>query len=118
MAEVATAAENRAKLTPGVSQVTQPMVDALETGIDDLLARFPMPTEFVLPGANRLSACLDVARTVVRRAERLATAEPVEGSLVTKYLNRLSDLLWAMARWQEGDGHLLARVAPRRRQKT
>jgi cob(I)alamin adenosyltransferase len=45
----------------------------------------------------------------VRRAERLAVADPVEGSLVISYLNRLSDLLWALARWQEGPLHRLSR---------
>jgi Cobalamin adenosyltransferase len=69
----------------------------------------------VIPGANRASAALDLARTVVRRAERLYVAAPIEGSSVGPYLNRLSDLLWAMARWVEGDEHLLARVAPRGR---
>jgi cob(I)alamin adenosyltransferase len=73
-----------------------------------------MPTDFVVPGATRVSAALDLARTVVRRAERLAVTEPVEGSLVGRYLNRLSDLLWAMARWTEGDVHLLARGDGRR----
>jgi cob(I)alamin adenosyltransferase len=73
-----------------------------------------MPTEFVVPGANRASAALDLARTVVRRAERLAVSAPVPDSLVATYLNRLSDLLWAMARFAEGDEHLLARGAPRR----
>jgi cob(I)alamin adenosyltransferase len=47
----------------------------------------------------------------VRRAERLAVREPVEGSLVLAYLNRLSDLLWAMARWQEGEPSMLAKEA-------
>ncbi len=73
-----------------------------------------MPTDFVVPGANRISAALDLARTVVRRAERLVVADPIEGSLVRIYLNRLSDLLWAMARWTEGDHHLLARTTLRR----
>jgi cob(I)alamin adenosyltransferase len=45
----------------------------------------------------------------VRRAERLAVAEPQEGSFVIPYLNRLSDLLWAMARWQEGPEHTLSK---------
>jgi cob(I)alamin adenosyltransferase len=67
-----------------------------------------MPTEFVIPGANRRSATLDVARTAVRRAERVAVSEPIEGSLVVAYLNRLSDLVWTMARWQEHE-HLEAR---------
>jgi cob(I)alamin adenosyltransferase len=110
MAEVATAPGNRTKLTAGSSLVTPDMVAALEAGIDDLLARFDMPSDFTVPGENTVSAALDLARTVVRRAERLAVAEPVgEGSLVVAYLNRLSDLLWAMARWQEGPDHVLSK---------
>lgn len=114
MAEVATAADNRHKLVPGRSAVEPAMVVALEARIDDLLERFELPKEFVVPGVNRVSALLDVARTVVRRAERLAVAHPADpGSLVGTYLNRLSDLLWAMARWQEGDVHLTARSTGR-----
>ena len=116
MAEVATDVSKRAKLTPGTTLVTEEMVADLEVHIDELIDRFEMPTEFVVPGANRASAALDVSRTVVRRAERLAVSDPVEGSLVGRYLNRLSDLLWAMARWAEGEDHLLARGdRPRRR---
>ncbi len=117
MAEVATAPENRHKLAPGTSQVTTEMVDALEARIDRLSERTTMPTEFVIPGANRRSATLDVARTAVRRAERFAVAEPIEGSLVTTYLNRLSDLVWTMARWQEGDEHLEARSEGRQKKE-
>jgi cob(I)alamin adenosyltransferase len=109
MAEVATDASKRSRLTPGTTLVTEEMVTALETRIDDLIDRFEMPAEFVVPGANRVSAALDVSRTVVRRAERLVVSDPVEGSWVGRYLNRLSDLLWAMARWTEGDEHVLAR---------
>jgi len=111
MAEVATAPANRSKLTAGTSLVTAGMVAALEARIDDLSERVEMPTEFVVPGQNRLAAALDVARTVVRRAERLATADPMDGSLVVPYLNRLSDLVWTMARWMEGDEHMPARRA-------
>ena len=110
MAEVATAPDNRTKLTAGSSLVTPDMVAALEVGIDDLLVRFDMPSDFTVPGENSVAAALDLARTVVRRAERLAVAEPIgEGSLVVAYLNRLSDLLWAMARWQEGPDHVLSK---------
>jgi cob(I)alamin adenosyltransferase len=109
MAEVATAPSNRRKLTAGTSLVTAEMVTGLEDRIDDLSERFAMPTEFVVPGQNPIAAALDVARTVVRRAERLAAADPVEGSEVGRYLNRLSDLVWAMARWMEGDEHVPAR---------
>lgn len=110
MAEVATAPEHRTKLTAGSSLVTADMVEALEAQIDDLLARFEMPSDFTIPGANRVTAGLDLARTIVRRAERLAVREPVEGSYVIPYLNRLSDLLWAMARWQEGPEHPLSKA--------
>jgi cob(I)alamin adenosyltransferase len=85
------------------------MVRALETGIDDLLGRFDMPSDFTIPGENRVAGSLDLARTIVRRAERIAATEPAGDSLVPAYLNRLSDLLWAMARWQEGPEHELSR---------
>jgi len=106
MAELATAPENRHKLTPEQTAVTQPMVDRLEALIDELSSRFDAPTEFVVPGENLVAAYLDLARTVVRRAERLSLGAAEPPSLVVPYLNRLSDLLWTMARWQEG--HSLA----------
>jgi cob(I)alamin adenosyltransferase len=112
MAELATAADNRHKLTPGASLVTADMVAALETACDDLGARFPMPTEFVIPGQDRVAALLDVARTVVRRAERLALRAVPSDAQVVPYLNRLSTLLWVAARWQEGGDALPSRAAP------
>lgn len=116
MAEVATAPTHRSKLVAGTTLVTAEMVAGLETRIDEVMTRFEMPAEFALPGQNRASAALDLARTVVRRAERLSLGFGVEGSLVGPYLNRLSDLVWAMARWLEGDEHVLARTdAPRSR---
>ena len=102
MGELATSSENRGKLDPGVSLVTAEMVAGLEPVIDDLTSRFDAPTEFVVPGQNRLSALLDVGRTAVRKAERRALSAAAEDSHVVPYLNRLSDLLWTMARWQEG----------------
>jgi cob(I)alamin adenosyltransferase len=108
MAELATLPENHHKLTPGASLVTPEMVARIEAATDDLATRFAMPTEFVLPGQDRVSALLDVARTVVRRAERRAVGVAPPPSSVVPYLNRLSSLLWAAARWQEGE-HLTAR---------
>ena len=108
MAELATDDANRSKLTPGGTLVTQEMVTALESVIDDVAGRFDLPNEFVVPGQDRGSALLDLARTVVRRAERSAAAVAVEGSLVIPYLNRLSSVLWTLARWVEGEP-LLAR---------
>jgi len=105
-AELATAPEKRDKLTPGVSLTTDDMVAALEPVIDDITTRYDPPTEFVLPGENRIAAALDVARTVVRRAEREAVAAAhagwLDGSFVVAYLNRLADLVYTLARWQEG----------------
>ena len=103
MAELATAVDNRSKLVDGRSRVTPEMVAALEPIIDELGSRFDPPAEFVVPGQTRLSALLDVARTVVRRAERRAVAVAGASSQVVPYLNRLSDLLWTIARWQEGE---------------
>jgi cob(I)alamin adenosyltransferase len=102
MAELATLPENRSKLTPGASAVTVEMVERLEALIDDLDTRFEPPAEFVVPGETKVAAWLDLARTVVRRAERHALAAAPAPSMVGPYLNRLSDLLWTMARWQEG----------------
>lgn len=115
MAEVATAPENRSKLVPERSMVTTGMVDALEARIDALSERFEMPTEFVLPGQNRRAAALDFARTKVRGAERVARSARLKETEVGRYLNRLSDLLWTMARWQEGDEHVPARRGPKGR---
>jgi cob(I)alamin adenosyltransferase len=103
MAELATEPGNRHKLVEGTSLVTGEMVTALEQRIDDLSSRFEAPTEFVVPGQSRISALLDVGRTVVRRAERHALGVATDGSHVVSYLNRLSDLVWTMARWQEGE---------------
>lgn len=106
MAELATLAENHHKLDDGVSKVTVEMATRLEELIDDISARFDPPTEFVVPGQTRLAALLDVSRTVVRRAERASIDAAAPGSSVVLYLNRLSDLLWTMARWQEGQSVL------------
>jgi cob(I)alamin adenosyltransferase len=108
MAELATAPENRHKLEAGSTAVTQAMVDRLESEIDALDERFEPPKAFTVPGGNVASAWLDLARTVVRRAERHALTAAPAPSLVGPYLNRLSDLLWTMARWQDAvDGSTL-----------
>ena len=103
-AELATAPDDWERLTPGVSQVTQEMVDRLETDIDSLRSRFEMPKDFVVAGETRLGAALDLARAVLRRAERavvrLSLAEPVRGEVLA-YVNRLADLAWAMERFAE-----------------
>ncbi len=109
MAEVATLPQNRHKLKANATLVTSSMVEALEKAIDHYSEQTTMPAEFVVPGENQISAALDVARTVIRRAERAAVAYALEGSFVVSYLNRLSDLAWTLARWAEGSVHLTAR---------
>jgi cob(I)alamin adenosyltransferase len=99
MAELATEEANRPKLGTGVLDPAR--VGELEALIDDFKERFELPAEFVVPGQTPTAAALDVARTVVRRAERRALRVAPLGSQVVPYLNRLSDLLWTMARWEE-----------------
>ncbi|HZB71749.1 MAG TPA: cob(I)yrinic acid a,c-diamide adenosyltransferase [Acidimicrobiales bacterium] len=108
MAELATLPDNRDKLTDGQTRVSAGMLADLEALVDDLGSRFEPPAQFVVPGQTPLAAQLDLARTVVRRAERDAVAAATPGSLVVPYLNRLSSLLWVQARWVEGE-HLLTR---------
>ncbi|MET0727298.1 MAG: cob(I)yrinic acid a,c-diamide adenosyltransferase [Acidimicrobiales bacterium] len=101
MAELATDDDNRHKLIEGGSLVTEEMVRRLEALADDVGARFELPREFVVPGQDRASALLDLSRTVVRRAERAAAPVAPDGSHVIPYLNRLSSVLWTLARWVE-----------------
>jgi cob(I)alamin adenosyltransferase len=104
-AELATAPEAAHRLEPGVSKVTQDMVDRLEPLIDGYMDRVDLPPKFVLPGGTELSARLDVARTAIRRAERKVVELKESGNLpddtVLHYLNRVSDLVFAMARYAD-----------------
>jgi cob(I)alamin adenosyltransferase len=99
-AELATDPERRDLLEAGVSCVDGPMIRILEDRIDDIEADVGTPTEFVVPGNDPLAAAIDVARTVVRRAERRAVAHLSSDSpsLVVPYLNRLADYLYMVAR--------------------
>jgi len=106
-AELATATENSHKLRPGTTKVTADMVAGLEEAIDDYVARIRMPEEFIVPGESRGSSFLDFARTVIRRAERQTVAMDRSGLLsdreAVRYLNRLADLVFVLARYEEGD---------------
>jgi cob(I)alamin adenosyltransferase len=101
-ADLATNPTERHKLKPGISLVEPSMVSALEDLIDRTVAEHPLPQEFIVPGANPVSAALDVARTSVRRAERRSVELRQSGGSVSDevlhYLNRLSDLLFVLAR--------------------
>jgi cob(I)alamin adenosyltransferase len=104
-AELATAPEAAERLEDGVSRVTADMVERLERDIDRYMERVDLPPKFVIPGGTELSARLDVARAAVRRAERRVSQLHHEGELtgdtVLTYLNRLSDALFAMARFAD-----------------
>lgn len=106
-ADLATNPMERNKLEPRVSLVTADMVEGLEGRIDELVAEHPLPNAFIVPGANPVSAALDVARGVIRRAERRVVELRQSGSEVNeevvRYLNRLSDLLFVLARTAAGE---------------
>jgi cob(I)alamin adenosyltransferase len=105
-AELATHVDRRERLTDGVSRVTAEMVAALEGEIDELETLVEQPKEFVVPGESMTGAAFDLARTIVRRAERraveLADAGGLPASHVVPYLNRLADLLFVMGRAADG----------------
>ena len=85
--------------------VTQEMVDNLETIIDSLEEEFTMPQVFVLPGGSPASSAIDMGRTIIRTAERrvvaLAEAGQLTNELILTYLNRLGDLLFVLARYED-----------------
>ena len=112
-ADLATNPTERIKLQAGVSLVTTDMTERLEARIDDLVAERPLPQAFIVPGANPASAALDVARSTIRRAERavvaLERAEREVNPEVRRYLNRLSDLLFVLARWEAGESEPASR---------
>lgn len=99
MAEVATPRSDLARLK---TRLDADAVARLESALETLKARTPIEGRFVVPGEDRVSAALDYARTVARRAERSVVAcvdgGDVSGDVVLPWLNRLSDLLFVLAR--------------------
>ena len=93
---------------PPVLRITQAQTDWCERQIDHFNEGLEPLTSFVLPGGSALSAELHVARTIVRRAERLVVElmgiEPDTSADVMRYLNRLSDLLFVLARVANANG--------------
>jgi cob(I)alamin adenosyltransferase len=110
-AELATAPEASERLEDGVSRTTEEMVADLEQAIDRYMDQVDLPPRFVIPGGNRLSAQLDVARTTIRRAERRISELNEDGELasetVVHFVNRASDLAYAMARFADVDDPIL-----------
>jgi cob(I)alamin adenosyltransferase len=116
-ADLATNPAERDRLQPGVSLITAEMAERLEARIDELVTSHPLPEAFIVPGANPVSAALDVARSSVRRAERRVVALREAGGPVSvelqRYLNRLSDLLFVVARIAAGESEPLSRAEGR-----
>ena len=106
-AELATDKSKRKKLSEGKTLVTEEMIINLEKDIDNLTEKNGLPNFFVVPGENIISAKLDWSRVISRRAERKCVTWyktlDMSDSKVLIYLNRLSDLLWMMARDFEKD---------------
>jgi cob(I)alamin adenosyltransferase len=99
MGELATLDEDMPRyLKDGFSIITGDSVARLDQLAKNFEASLPAFKDWVMPGANRASAAIDFARTVCRRAERhVCELKPQNGHIVV-YLNRLSDVLWLMAR--------------------
>jgi cob(I)alamin adenosyltransferase len=105
-AVLATPAEHYSKLSIDQNVVSSEMVQRLENLIDEYETKIRIPENFVIPGgASTGSAALDVARTVVRRAERRVVAlkktEMIKNYEMLNYLNRLADLIFTLARYEE-----------------
>ena len=106
-AELATDRSKWRDLRAKFSVVTADMVTVLEETIDELDAQIELPRAFIVPGASAGSGALDLARSLLRTGERRTVALQEEGELanpeVLRYLNRLSDLLFMLARFEDRD---------------
>jgi cob(I)alamin adenosyltransferase len=106
-AQLATAPEHQDRLQEGVSKVSASMTEQAEADIDQLVGKHPIPQEFILPGETPGAAGLDLARSIIRRAERAATRMNRTGLVpdpeILRYLNRASDLLFVLARFEEAE---------------
>ncbi|MFL5680320.1 MAG: cob(I)yrinic acid a,c-diamide adenosyltransferase [Chloroflexota bacterium] len=103
--ELATNQDAWDRLLDGTTRVSREMVDGLDALLAEAESRVEMPREFVVPGETPTSAALELARTILRRAERRAVSLQrdglVPGPHLLPYLNRFADLLWVLARAAE-----------------
>jgi len=107
-AELAANPEKWDRLVDGQTRVDEAMLERLEALLAEAESTVEMPREFTVPGADRVSAALELARAITRRAERrvisLDRDRRVAGRWVVSWLNRLADLLWVYARLVEQAG--------------
>ena len=104
-AELAIKPEDYERLISKCQPVTAEMAGDLEDIIGEIESEVGIPKTFIVPGSNLASASLDVSRTIVRRAERRVVALKENGEInneaILQYLNRLADLLFVLARYEE-----------------
>ena len=104
-AELAAKSEEYQRFTSKFKPITDKMAGELEEIIDEIEAEIVMPKAFIIPGSNLASASLDVSRTIIRRAERRVVTLKEKGGItneaISQYLNRLADLLFILARYEE-----------------
>jgi cob(I)alamin adenosyltransferase len=104
--ELATAPWAKDRQRDGETRVSQAMLNDMDAILREMEAVIELPREFVVPGETRTSAALELARTVVRRAERRSVTlalhdETLAAGRILPYLNRLADLIWILARVAE-----------------
>ena len=104
-AELATDSKEYHKLVEHFSVVTPEMVIRLEGLIDELNQEIKLPRAFIIPGASAASGAMDLSRSILRRAERRVVAlkelDMLHNAHVLHYLNRLADLVFVMARYED-----------------
>lgn len=106
-AQLATDSTQTESLTRNFNTIGEADVDALDALLSKVESQVQLPRSFVIPGASRRSATIDLARTVVRSVERrvveLQETDPVDNPYILKWLNRLSDCLFMLARYVDRD---------------
>jgi cob(I)alamin adenosyltransferase len=104
-AELSTLPEDLPKLSRRIDAADAKRIEDL---IDDLQRSVKLKNEFIYPGETVISAYVDVARTIIRRAERkaakLKSERLVDNPHIHQYLNRLADMLFTLARYEEQNG--------------
>ena len=103
--ELSTLPENYEHLQKNLGLIGVDWVEALEQAIDDFKSELDLPDAFIVPGASQASATIDISRAVCRRVERrvveLKNQDRLPNPEVLRYMNRLSDLLFVIARYED-----------------